>query len=269
MSRTALGVARLRAQESERPDRLFNDPYAAAFVAAAPAGEPGGAQLPDALRAALRLHVVVRTKFFDEQLMDACAAGCRQVVLLAAGLDTRAFRLPWPAGVRLLELDLPEVLDFKDTVLSGQRARPSCDRCVLGLDLREDWAGRLTSAGLRPDEPTAWLVEGLLIYLTAAEATRVLAGVTAVSAPGSRLAFEHGTAGTSPAGEGPADEGLGPLPANRLTELWKGGLGADVTGWLDAHGWQTQTHDLASLAVSYRRPAPGHARGELVTATRT
>jgi hypothetical protein len=84
------------------------------------------------------------------------------VVLLAAGLDTRAFRLTWPDGVRLFELDLPDLVDYKERVLAEQAAVPRCQRTVLRVDLREDWPARLESAGLRPGEPTAWLIEGLL-----------------------------------------------------------------------------------------------------------
>ncbi len=110
MGKTALGVALRRAQESRRPDRLFDDSYAEAFVAAAPGTFPedhaASSELVS-LGVLFSFHAVIRTRFFDDYLLAACAAGCRQVVLLAAGLDTRAFRLPWPPGVRLFELDLP------------------------------------------------------------------------------------------------------------------------------------------------------------------
>lgn len=146
------------------------------------------------LGASLGRHVVIRTRFFDDYLLDAAAAGVRQVVLLAAGLDTRAFRLPWPGGVRVFELDLPEVLTFKAQVLARSGAAPCCGRAVLPVDLRTDWRGALLASGHDLGQPTAWLVEGLLIYLTATEAGRLLADITATSAPGSRLAFEHGAA---------------------------------------------------------------------------
>ncbi|HEY2427576.1 MAG TPA: SAM-dependent methyltransferase, partial [Acidimicrobiales bacterium] len=106
VGRTAIGVAALRAAESERSDRLFADPYAARFVAAAE-------WVPGATSPALAVWVAIRTRFLDELVLDATSGKCRQVVLLGAGLDTRAFRLDWPAGVRVFEVDVPDVLDFK------------------------------------------------------------------------------------------------------------------------------------------------------------
>jgi O-methyltransferase involved in polyketide biosynthesis len=159
---TALGAAMMRARESLRPDRLFDDPYADAFVAAAPEAFADGPADSDngalaALEAAFSSAVVVRTRFYDDYLLAACAAGCRQVVLLAAGLDTRAFRLNWPDRVRLFELDLPEVLAFKEGVLARRRAAPRCARTALPVDLREDWPAQLTDAGF---EPSHIAVEG-------------------------------------------------------------------------------------------------------------
>ena len=147
VSRTAVGVAALRAYESSRPDRLFEDPYAAAFAeagrAALPRTEDGHARLG----ALMYPQVVVRTRFFDDYLLGG---GCTQVVLLAAGLDARAFRLAWPPGTRLFELDLPEVLAFKDDVLAAHGATPACERVVVPADLREDWATALREAGFDP-----------------------------------------------------------------------------------------------------------------------
>jgi methyltransferase (TIGR00027 family) len=144
VSDTALGAAEMRAAESLRADRLVDDPYAAAFVAAAPPLFPDVPSFADETELAALVEagvtgVGVRTRFFDDQLEGACAAGCRQVVLLAAGLDTRAFRLDWPDGVRVFELDLPALFAFKEHVLAEQRASPRCDRRVVPVDLREDW----------------------------------------------------------------------------------------------------------------------------------
>jgi methyltransferase (TIGR00027 family) len=141
VSETALGMALIRAEESLRPDCLFDDPYAEAFLAAAPdafADKDGATTDPAVLEAVLsvfRFQGVIRTRFFDDQLLAGCASGCRQVVLLAAGLDTRAYRLAWPPGVRVFELDLPEVLTFKDHVLAGRRASPRCERTTVPADL--------------------------------------------------------------------------------------------------------------------------------------
>jgi methyltransferase (TIGR00027 family) len=256
---TSLGVARARAWESRKPDRLFDDPYAAAFAAA---GQTGGsrATTPGPQRARLAFHVIIRTRFYDDYLLAACAAGCRQVVLLAAGLDTRAYRLPWPDGVHVYELDLPEVLSFKESVLAGQNAVPRCSLSVLPVDLREEWTDRLTETGFDPAVPTAWLVEGLLVYLTAEEAALLLTRVGALSAPGSRLSFERNNA-ASVIAEGDRS-GI-----ENYTALWKGGLGQDTAGWLGEHGWRTETHELLDVAASYGRPVPSESLSGFLTAT--
>jgi methyltransferase (TIGR00027 family) len=269
VGRTALGMARVRAGESRRPDRLFDDPYAEAFVAAVPgafAGEEERAAAGELARigSMLAFHGILRTRFFDDYLLAAAAAGCRQVVLLAAGLDTRAFRLAWPRGTRLFELDLPEVLDFKEPVLTREGAVPRCERVVLPADLREDWPAALTGAGFRPGERSAWLVEGLLIYLSAAEAAGLLSAVGELAADGSELAFERG----SPATTRLLDQARQLPSMDQLTTLWKGGLGVDAPGWLASHGWRTRTHDHADLAASYGRPVPGRPGGGFVTAIR-
>jgi methyltransferase (TIGR00027 family) len=270
VGKTALGVAMVRARESRRYDRLFDDPYGQAFVDAAPGAFPEepktseetAAQGPMAsLGAVFYVHGVIRTRFFDDYLT---AARCSQVVLLAAGLDTRAFRLPWPTGTRVFEVDLRDVLAFKDSVLAAQAAAPRCERTTVPADLRADWTAALTQAGFDRTSRAAWLAEGLLIYLTAAAAERLLTGISELSAPGSHLAFEH-----SPM----ADAGLTSLarrmPAmQQYVKLWKGGLGDGAPAWLTSHGWQPESHELATLAASYQRPVPGHARGGFLTAIR-
>jgi methyltransferase (TIGR00027 family) len=269
MAKTALGMARVRAAESRRPDRLLDDPYAAAFEAAAPGAFAEDEQRATSaglarLGAVFFVHGVIRTRFFDDYLLAATTAGCRQVVLLAAGLDTRAFRLTWPDRVRLFELDLPEVLAFKERVLATQHAVPRCERVVLAADLRQDWPAVLTAAGFQPAQLTAWLVEGLLIYLSAEEAARLLTAVGELSAPTSQLAFEHGNiADTSLLASARA------IPAmDQFTSLWKGGLGADAPDWLTRHGWQAHTHNRAALAASYGRAVPASSSGGFVTAVR-
>src|SRR5215472_2068932 len=145
VEKTALGVAMVRARESHQDDRLFDDPYAQAFVDAAPGAFPEQPKTPEelaalgpmaSLGAVFYVHAVIRTRFFDDYLTAATAAGCSQVVLLAAGLDTRAFRLPWPQRTRVFEVDLPDVLAFKDSVLATQGAVPHCERTTVLADLR-------------------------------------------------------------------------------------------------------------------------------------
>jgi methyltransferase (TIGR00027 family) len=265
-ARTALGAARTRAEESRRADRLFEDPLAPAFLAAAASSlPPPTAGAADARMAAvgtaLAVHVAVRTRFYDEYLL---AAGCRQVVLVAAGLDSRAFRLDWSAGTTVFELDAPDVLAFKERVLTEQRAEARCERVAVGVDLRGDWAAALEGAGLRAAEPTAWLVEGVLIYLSAGEAAALLTAVAARSAPGSTLALEYGDAGESPllalAREIPA---MAPLAA-----LWKGGLGGGTVEWLTRAGWRVEPHEFAAVAERYGRAIPEWSYGGLATAER-
>ncbi|HET7014476.1 MAG TPA: SAM-dependent methyltransferase [Streptosporangiaceae bacterium] len=272
VGRTALGVAMVRAMESRRRDRLFCDPYAAAFLAAAPEvfnrAERGAVACLSGLSrtgTAFWSRAVIRTRFFDDYLVDAVGGGLRQVVLLAAGLDTRAFRLNWPPDVRLFELDLPEVLEFKRQVLASKAAKPRCDYRPVPADLREDWAAPLTGIGLRADQPTAWLLEGLLIYLSAAEVGHLLATLSELSAPGSRVAFESENADAE-ALRRQASE----LPAlAEYTDLWKGGL-ADPVGCLADHGWQTEMHDGVEAAIRYGRSTAGSspADGGFLTATR-
>lgn len=192
------------------------------------------------------------------------ADGCDQVVLLAAGLDTRAFRLAWPGPVRLYELDLPEVLTFKNEVLARVGATPRCERTVIPADLREDWHAELAKTSFGPARPTAWLIEGLMLYLTAAQAESLLLAVSELSPPGSRLSFEHSQMA--------ANDLLSQartMPAmSKYTRLWKGGLGGDAPAWLDRHRWQPELHELATVAASYGRDIPGTATGGFVTAVR-
>ncbi|MFC5181786.1 SAM-dependent methyltransferase [Actinomadura harenae] len=258
VGRTALGVARIRAAEHRREDRIFADPYAEAFAAAGPPAVPGTG---GAGRDLMVLQVIIRTRFFDDRMLAAAASGIRQVVVLAAGLDTRAFRLDWPDGVRFFEVDLPGVLAFKEATLAD--AEPRCERTVVPADLREDWSGRLRDAGFDPSLPTAWLIEGLLIYLSADDAASLMDGVTALSAPGSRLASEDG-AGTAwlidLARTHPEQ-----FPAGRL---WKGGLGEAYASWMEEHGWRVACHGLSDAAASYGRVTPRDMRRGFLTAER-
>jgi methyltransferase (TIGR00027 family) len=186
---TSRWVAAARARESERLDRLFDDPLAAAL-----AGPEGFAWLDDMERAQPwgqpALYVVVRTRFFDDFLLRASwGAGVRQVVLLAAGMDTRAFRLDWPPGTRLYELDRPEVIDAKDSIASSAGAHLTCERWAIGVDLgRTSWPEALLSANeYEPQEPSVWLAEGLLFYMTEAATRALLGGASVLAAPRSRL----------------------------------------------------------------------------------
>ncbi|MEE1927582.1 class I SAM-dependent methyltransferase [Streptomyces sp. TRM 70351] len=195
---TALLVAAARAIETHRPDSLARDAYAEHFVRAAPASADWPirtSQVPDGdtdpLWGRFARYFGLRTRVLDDFLLrSAHAGGARQVVLLGAGLDTRAFRLPWPAGCVVFEIDRDGVLAFKHAVLDGLSATPGAARVPVPVDLRADWAGALADAGFDPAAPTAWLAEGLLFYLPPAAETYLVDTVRRLSAPGSSLAFE-------------------------------------------------------------------------------
>ncbi|NEB36245.1 class I SAM-dependent methyltransferase [Streptomyces sp. SID14515] len=195
---TALLVAAARAIETHRPDSLARDVYAEHFVRAAPAstGWPvHPREVPDGdtnpLWGRFARYFGLRTRVLDDFLLRSAHAGnARQVVLLGAGLDSRAFRLDWPPGCVIFEIDREEVLAFKHRVLGGLSATPKAARVPVPMDLRDDWAGALPGAGFDPAAPSVWLVEGLLFYLSPAAETYLIDTVDRLSAGGSALAFE-------------------------------------------------------------------------------
>ena len=135
--------------------------------------------------------MTVRTRWFDKLFTDAAAAGVRQAVILAAGLDARAYRLDWPDGTTVYELDQPEVIDFKTKTLAGLDAKPRANRLTVAIDLRDDWPKALLDNGFDPTQPTAWIAEGLLIYLPPEAQDLLFDRINELSAPGSRVATEH------------------------------------------------------------------------------
>ncbi|AGK75012.1 methyltransferase, TIGR00027 family [Streptomyces sp. ScaeMP-e48] len=195
---TALLVAAARAIETHRPDSLARDVFAEHFVLAAPAsaGWPiHPRQVPegdaDPLWGRFARYFGLRTRVLDDFLLQSVhAGGARQVVLLGAGLDSRAFRLDWPPGCVIFEIDREEVLAFKHQVLDGLSAAPKAARVPVPMDLRADWAGALPGAGFDPAAPSVWLVEGLLFYLPPAAETYLIDTVDRLSTAGSALAFE-------------------------------------------------------------------------------
>lgn len=196
---TATGVAASRALATKQPDPLINDPFADALVRAV--GLEHSIRLADGEvcvegdlmldRQRMCEQIAVRTRFFDDFFTTAAAAGIRQAVILASGLDTRAYRLPWPAGTVVFEVDQPAVLEFKTRTLTGLGAEPTAELHTIAVDLRDDWPAALRADGFDPAIPTAWIAEGLLIYLPPEAQDRLLDNITALSAPGSRLATEH------------------------------------------------------------------------------
>jgi methyltransferase (TIGR00027 family) len=134
--------------------------------------------------------MAVRTRFYDQFFVDATRSGIRQAVIVAAGLDVRAYRLPWPQGTVVYEVDLPNVIDFKTSTLSKQGAAPTAERRTVAVDLRDDWPAALEAAGFDPQAPSAWSAEGLLVYLPPEAQDALFDNITALSAPGSQLASE-------------------------------------------------------------------------------
>ena len=194
---TALLVAAARAIETHRHDSLARDVYAEHFVLAAPAsaGWPVRMQqVPDGdanpLWGRFARYFGLRTRVLDDFLLQSVQAGARQVVLLGAGLDSRAFRLDWPPGCVIYEIDRESVLAFKHDVLDGLSAKPKAARIPIPVDLRADWVGALTDAGYDPTAPSVWLAEGLLFYLPNAAETYLIDMVHQLSAGGSALAYE-------------------------------------------------------------------------------
>ena len=199
---TATMVAAARAVATKADNPLINDQFAEPLVRAVgvdfltrwAAGELAGAdvdeddsawklqQMPDAMAA--------RTRFFDTFFHEATQAGIRQAVILASGLDARAYRLDWPTDMTVFEVDQPEVIAFKTKTLAELGATPTTDRRTVAIDLRNDWPAALVEAGFDRSQPTAWIAEGLLGYLPPEAQDRLLDNISALSADGSRLATE-------------------------------------------------------------------------------
>jgi methyltransferase (TIGR00027 family) len=190
IARTARWTAAVRAHETARVDRLFRDPWAIQLAGAD--GDAWWHGLSPQQRDGAAIFQPIRTRFFDELLERATAQDrIRQVILLAAGLDTRAFRLTWPEGMRLFELDQPNVLAEKARLLGEAGARPTCERIAVGVDLlAPSWPDQLSTAGFEPGERGVWLLEGLLVYLEEDAVLQVLDQVSALAAPGSRMGFD-------------------------------------------------------------------------------
>ncbi|MFB1293878.1 class I SAM-dependent methyltransferase [Mycobacterium sp. pW049] len=259
---TAVMVAAARAAETDRPDRIITDPYAKVLVAGAGTGAWGfigdtdfrakvAAQDPevDALFEHMGNYQAVRTHFFDAYFAAAVDAGIRQVVILASGLDSRAFRLTWPAGTTVFEIDQPLVLEYKSATLAAQGATPTADRREVAIDLRQDWPAALKAAGFDASQPTAWLAEGLLMYLPADAQDRLFAQISDLSAPGSRVAAESMGAHDPDRWERvrerfdriTAQLDAEPMDITELT--YEDPDRAEVADWLAANGWRAEAVD--------------------------
>ena len=271
---TALGVAAARAAETARPDALIRDDYA--YLLTASAG-PAWAQMASAddewLRgdeqarrqhAMARNYQAVRTHYFDGYFDAAVRAGIRQVVILAAGLDSRAYRLDWPTGTTVFEIDQPKVLDYKTSTLDAHGALPKARRVPVAVDLRDDWPAALLAAGFDPAQPTAWLAEGLLPYLPGDAQDRLFDLATAHSAAGSRIAVEafnlhpsqYSSEKRALRRERTAElrERLG-LDLDVDTLMYIDDERADAAEWLADHGWRVDAVPSAEEMKRLGRPA--------------
>jgi methyltransferase (TIGR00027 family) len=262
---TAVGVAMVRAAESSRTGPLFVDALAPDFVAAAELTQ--SATTPDRARLeSLVGWIRVRTKFLDDLVVDACAGSCRQVAILAAGLDARAFRLGFAPDIDLFELDLPEVAAFKQEVVTSKGHRASCSRIVVPTDLTGPWTADLEAAGFDAAVPTVWLAEGLLVYLTRAQNEALVDDVSRLAAPGSRL-------GLTLSGRTEGGDRTGTAaPEFDHERLWESASPGDATEWLGPRGWSVEEHRLVDRAAAYGLPTGtalgSRARARLIDATR-
>jgi methyltransferase (TIGR00027 family) len=279
---TALSVAAARAVETRSDDPLIRDPFA--YLLVSTAGQPWE-RLASSLewigdddhgRRAHRLAIdyqAVRTHYFDSYFADAVGAGIRQVVILAAGLDSRAFRLEWPAGTSVYEIDQPQVVAYKTSTLESAGAAPTAERRTVQVDLRDDWAAALTAAGFDSGQPTAWLAEGLLPYLPAEAQDRLFEIVTGLSAPGSRVAVEAFSLGAADnetrrvARRARFDrmrQRLG-LDINVETLTYQESDRTDAADWLTEHGWQVSAVSNADEMARLGRAIPADLADEAFT----
>ncbi|MCG5432072.1 class I SAM-dependent methyltransferase [Mycobacterium sp. MYCO198283] len=258
---TALFVAAARALHAQRPDPLAVDPFAEVFCRAV--GGDWGALLdgnaPEHVLESefgqfFRTYQGARTRYFDDYLLRAAAAGIRQVVILAAGLDSRAYRLDWPAGTRIFELDQPAVLQFKADALDG--TPPRAKRRAVAVDLREDWPTVLRQHEFDGDVPTAWLAEGLLMYLPAAAQEQLFAGIDGLSAPGSHCAVEQ--AAPLPADVFAAAAAEEAADAQRRGTFFTLIYNEDVPAgpWFSERGWRAETTALPQYLQQLGEPVP-------------
>ncbi|GBG37913.1 class I SAM-dependent methyltransferase [Mycobacterium montefiorense] len=274
---TAVMVAAARAIETEQPDALINDPYARLLVNNAGSEILWEAMLdPDVVakieaideESAARIHHMrgyqaVRTHFFDNYFAEAVAAGIRQVVILASGLDSRAYRLDWPAGTTVYEIDQPQVLDYKSATLAESGATPAADRREVAIDLRDDWPAALRAAGFDAAAPTAWLAEGLLMYLPAEAQDKLFTQIGELSPAGSRVSAETAPTHSDERREQMrerfkkvADE-IGIEQSVDVGELmYRDDHRADLADWLNDHGWRaTAQNSLDEMDRVGRRVA--------------
>ncbi|ORW29049.1 SAM-dependent methyltransferase [Mycobacterium paraense] len=286
---TATMVAAARALASAEPDAIINDPFAAPLVRAvgleffirlvdgdlppsnAPTEAPAGER-------DLRLEtdsIAVRTRFFDDFFLNAARDGVTQSVILAAGLDARAYRLAWPPGTVVYEVDQPKVVEFKSAAMANLGAAPTAERRTVAIDLREDWPEALRRSGFDPSQPTSWSAEGLLMYLPPEAQDRLFDNITDLSAPGSKLATEyHGDSRRTMTQRAQQfNERWANLGCDiDLSGLFFDGERSNVVDYLGERGWEVTTRPRREFFADYGRVFPEDEESQLrniiaVTAT--
>ncbi|BBX40105.1 class I SAM-dependent methyltransferase [Mycobacterium simiae] len=264
---TATMVAAARAVASNDANPIINDPFAAPLVRAVGLdffrrvvdGEISAADEPEDGDGDLQLEtdsIAVRTRFFDDFFLNAARDGIRQAVILAAGLDARAYRLSWPNGGVVYEVDQPQVIEFKTATMARLGAAPATDRRTVSVDLRDDWPAALRNSGFDVSQPTSWSAEGLLMYLPPEAQDRLFDNITALSAPGSKLATEYH----------PDNDTTMSERAQEFNQRWaKLGCDVDLSGlffdgersnvveYLTEHGWQVSSRPRRELFTDYGR----------------
>jgi methyltransferase (TIGR00027 family) len=255
---TATMVATTRALASRGPEPLLDDPFAEPLVRAVGLTPfvrilDGELSLEDDPMLNLKTRteqMAVRTRFFDDFFTTATQTGVRQAVILASGLDTRAYRLGWTAGTVVYEIDQPQVIEFKTGTLADLGATPTAELRTIAIDLRDDWPAALRAGGFDVDQPTAWSAEGLLPYLPPDAQDRLFDNITALSAAGSQLATEHIS----------DPDAFSEESVQRISERWRRagfdlnaadlfyqGERSVVSDYLTGHDWQVTAHPAPEL----------------------
>ncbi|KUI06451.1 SAM-dependent methyltransferase [Mycobacterium lehmannii] len=264
---TATMVAAARAIASRESDPLFVDPYAAPLVRAVGIdfftglvdGGIEGNDIDGAGADFMARMIAVRTRFFDDFFLTSTGGGIRQAVILASGLDSRSYRLPWPDGTVVYEIDQPQVIEFKTATMASLGASPSAQLRTVGIDLRDDWPNALRDIGFDLAQPAAWSAEGLLVYLPPEAQDKLFDDIGTLSTPGSRLATEYHPDAAATIGE--RSKAISKQWGENgvhldISHLFYEGERSHVVDYLTEHGWQVSTKSRPEVFAGYGREFP-------------